>query len=354
MMHKILKNIFRWKWIISAALCFLLLNILPASLIEKYYSTGFFIFIRKILDNTVGKLPFPAYYLFVIFLIIVIVYWFLHFFKEKPQPILERFRKIISFIGFLITWFFIFWGFNYGRIPLEHKLNIEVKPLTETELIDETNETIKNLESIRNKIQHDTNVIPQIVFINDIENSSRTTLNNTLQEFNYPYSNKVRGRFVIDDMFLMLSIGGQYLPFVGEANVDDAVFYSKKPFYLIHEMAHANGFTEEASCNFLSYVSCMQSNKLPMRYSGELNYLTYLMAELRYRNIDEYEKIKSKLPIVIRKDLEEIKLYYEKHTFKYSFIGDAMNNIYLKIMGINDGVKNYDKMVLLIYAWKHK
>lgn len=351
-MKKIFKSIYKWKWIITAIGCFLLLNILPSNFIEKYYARGFFLVIRKLLDNTFGKLPFPSYYLFIAFLIFIITKWFLHFFKEKPQPITERLRKIISFICFLITWFFLFWGFNYGRISLEENLNLNIQPITESQLIEETNTTINHLAEIRNKIQHDTNTIPQIVFINDIENNSRNALNNSLQQFNYPFSNKIRGRFLIDDMLLVVSIGGQYLPFIGEGNVDDAVYYSKKSFYLIHEMAHGNGFTEEADCNFLAYISCIQSNKISIQYSGELNYLTYLLSELKSRNLEEFEKLKLRMPIAIKKDLDTIKEYYKNHTFKSGFIGDVINNVYLKTMGVQDGVKNYDKMILLIYAWK--
>jgi len=346
------QKIFKWKWIISALICFLLLNILPVSFIEKYYSNGFFLFIRKFLDNTFGLLPFPSYYVFLAFLLIVILNWFLHFFKEKPQPFLQRLFKIFSFAAFLITWFFVFWGFNYGRISLEEKLNLNIQPLSETALIAETNATIQHISEIRNSIQHDTNNIPQIVFVNNIENNSRSALNHSLEQFGYNYSDKIRGRFVFDDMLLIFSIGGQYLPFIGEGNVDDAVYYSKKPFYVMHEMAHGNGFTQEADCNFLSYISCIRSNNLSIQYSGELNYLSYLLPELRSRNIAAYDSIKAQMPIALRKDLQTIKEYYEKHTFKISFIGDAMNNIYLKIMGVHDGVKNYDKMLLLIYAWK--
>jgi hypothetical protein len=65
-------------------------------------------------------------------------------------------------------------------------------------------------------------------------------------------------------MLLDIQYRGHYLPFVGEGNVDDAVYYSKKPFYMIHEMAHGNGFTEETDCNFLAYVSCKQSGNLSL------------------------------------------------------------------------------------------
>ncbi len=306
------------------------------------------------MDNTFGRLPFPSYYFFLLVLLFIILKWFLHFFREKPQPVLQRLFKIVSFAGFMITLFFILWGFNYGRKPMEEKLNLNIQPLTQEQLFTETNATIQQLADIRKMIKKDTNAIPEIVFINNIEQNSRDALDSTLNGFNYAYSSKIRGRFVFEDMFLVFSIGGQYLPFIGEGNVDDAVFYSKKPFYLIHEMAHGNGFTEEAECNFLSYISCTESGNLALEYSGELNYLLYLLSELHSRDEHAYDAVKDFLPAVIKKDLREIKLYNEKHTFKSAFLGDAFNNAYLKMMGVHDGIKNYDRMILLVYAWKQR
>ena len=344
----------KWKWIISAVICFLLLNLLPAAFIEKYYSNGFFLWIRSLLDNTFGKLPFPSYYIFLAFIFVLTLKWFLHFFREKPQPVLQRFFKVASFAGFMILLFFILWGFNYGRIPLEEKLHLDIQPLTEEQLVAESKITIQQLSNIRGLIKKDTNSIPEIVFINNIEQNSRDALNTSLKDFKYPFSSKIRGRFVFEDIFLVFSIGGQYLPFIGEGNVDDGVFYSKKPFYLIHEMAHGNGFTQEADCNFLSYVSCVKSGNLSLEYSGELNYLLYLFSELKIRNKILFYSIKESIPRVIQKDLTELKQHSEKHTFKTGFFGDFINNTYLKLLGVQDGIRNYDKMVLLVYAWKQK
>ena len=343
----------KWKWIICSVVCILLRISLPAPFIEKYYSLSLFRIIRNTFDYTFGKLPFPSYYLFLLFLIIIVTKWILHFFREKPEPLPSRLFKIVSFVGFLTTFFFILWGFNYGRIPIEQNLKLNVSEISEIELNTEIDTTVAKLSIIRNSIKNDTSALPQIVFVNNIEENCSHALNEVLSKMKY-HTSTVRGRFVIDDMFLVFGIGGQYLPFVGEGNVDDAVFHSKKPFYLIHEMTHGNGFTEEAECNFMAYVACIESDKLPLQYSGELNYLLYLLSALKKSNEMEFEKAILKLPFVIKKDLEEIRLYNLKHDFKIAIIGDAINNIYLKINGVKDGTKNYDKMMLLIYAWKHK
>lgn len=342
----------KWKWIISSVLCIVLRYTLPATFIEKYYSLGLFKWIRNTFDYTFGKLPFPSYYLFLLFLFVIIIQWILHFFREKPEPFLTRCFKILSFVGFLTTFFFILWGFNYGRISIEQKLNLDVHEISESQLILEIDSTVGKLVASRKSIRNDTNSLPQIVFVNNIEENCSQALNDALSKMNYPTS-KVRGRFVFEDMFLVFGIGGQYLPYIGEGNVDDAVFHSKKPFYLIHEMTHGNGFTEEAECNFMAYVACVQSDKLPLHYSAELNYLLYLLNSLNATNLTAFSTVKNNLPKVITKDLEEIRLYNLKHDFKIAIIGDAINNIYLKLNGVKDGTKNYDKMMLLIYAWKH-
>ncbi len=348
-----IQRINNWKWIITTILCFVLLYTLPSSFVEQYYATNLFVKIRKLLDNTFGKLPFSSIYLFLGILLIVFINWFLHFFREKPKPFIVRLLNTFSFFGFLTTLFFILWGFNYGRIPLETKQGLQIKPLNNEQLIAETDTTIANLLLIRKNIKDDTGALPQIVFINKIEDNCRTALNATLQQFYYPYSEKLRTRFILDDMLMLFNVGGQYVPFVGEGGVDDAVFFSKKPFYVIHEMAHGNGFTQEAECSFLAYVSCMNSNNKSFQYSAEFNYLLYLLNELKLRDEQTYTSILEKMPLLLKHDLDAYKIHQEEHTFKTGKIGDVINNLYLKTMGVQDGILNYDKMVLLIYAWKH-
>lgn len=347
------REILKWKWILLALVCFLLLYILPTETIEQYYSQGIFLKIRHLLDVSFGKVPFPSYYLFLVFIVVAALKWMAHFFKEKPHPFWQRLFKLFSFTGFLVSVFFIVWGFNYGRYPLSHFLDVEPRPLSIQELEQELNTTAAHLVEIRSKIHKDTSVIPQIAFINNIEEKCTNSLNAVLYDLGFPPSH-VRGRFVLDDMLLLFNVGGQYLPFVGEANVDDAVYCSKKPFYLIHEMAHGNGFTSESDCNFLAYISCVRSGSLPLQYSGELNYLLYLLEDLRNRDESAANQFRDSMPAIIQKDLRDIRDYYQKHTFKTAVIGEVINNIYLKTLRVQDGTKSYNKMVLMVYAWKQK
>lgn len=351
---KLLERAIKYIWIILAIFCFVLSVILPADIIEQYYSTGLFIYIRLFFDTIVSKLPFPAYYLFITCLLIVIFNWIRHFVIKDKVSIQEQLKRVFSFAGFLSVCFYVLWGFNYGRISFENRNGLSIESLIEQQSINEFNKTLNKLVVIRKQLYNDTGRIPEDLFTNNIENKSRQFLNYTLRKFNYPYSTKIRGRIVTADMFLLFGIGGQYLPFVGEGNIDNAVYYSKKPFYLIHELAHGNGFTEEATCNLLAYISCVQSKNLAFQYSGELNYLFYLLSDIKKQNRKVCIDLEMSMPDVVKKDILDIRKHYSSHSFKSSKIGDRINDFYLKRMGVKDGTDNYNKMILLVYAWNQK
>ena len=94
----------------NVVLC--IIKILPPAFIEQNYSRGFYQWVRKFFDNSF-KIAFSCL-LSVYFsnFFGIILKWFLHFFKEKPQPFLQRVFVVASFIGFMITLFFVLWGFN--------------------------------------------------------------------------------------------------------------------------------------------------------------------------------------------------------------------------------------------------
>jgi hypothetical protein len=246
--------------------------------------------------------------------------------------------------------FFVLWGFNYGRIPLEHKLQLKIHPLTTTELVSEIDTVSKELVELRLQMEQDTIPIPESEF--NYETSANDKLTYTLHQWNYK-SERVKGRELFTDILLRFDVGGQYMPYTGEADIDKGVYYYSKPFYMLHEMCHANGFCDEASCNFMAYVAATNFNNDGFQYSVKINYLKYLLGDLHAFDSIQYKTILNNFPVLLRYDIDLLRNHALKHTFRSSFIGEAINNVYLKLMGIPEGTRSYNKMVLLVYAWRH-
>jgi hypothetical protein len=258
--------------------------------------------------------------------------------------------RITGHVAKWTVWFFVLWGFNYARVPLEEKLDLKFRPLAATEMKAEIEIVSQELVVLRRHMEKDTVPIAESWF--KYKSSANDKLIYTLRQWGYPPM-RVRGHEVKEDMLLRFDVGGLYLPYTGEANIDAGVHYYSKPFYMLHEMAHANGFCDEASCNFIAYVAATTFSEPGFQYSVKMGYLRYLLTDLMAMDSVIGMTEKNKLPPVIKFDLELLKRHAQLHTFKTSPIGEAINNRYLILMGIEEGTRSYNKMVQLVYAWRH-
>ena len=57
--------------------------------------------------------------------------------------------SLLAFIGGVVFLFQFLWGFNYGRIPLEEQLELDVKPLSVKELKAELDLAIEGMNTFR-------------------------------------------------------------------------------------------------------------------------------------------------------------------------------------------------------------
>ena len=326
-----------------------LYKLLPQSFIERYYSDWLYLKIHEGLYWVYGYLPFPGFYLVIAVAFLYILKWMAILVSDRSIP--EKLIHITGHMAKWVVWYFILWGFNYGRVPLEKKLELDIRPLSKTEIIREIDTVAKELVLLRFQMEKDTAPIPEKYF--QYQTTASDQLAYTLHQWKYR-SVRVKGRELKEDLLLRFDVGGQYMPYTGEANIDAGVHYYSKPFYMVHEMCHANGFCGEATCNFMSYAVATNFNDKGFQYSVGINYLKYLLGDLYAADSLTCLSMKDKFPTPLRYDLELMRKHALQHTFRTSVIGEAINNVYLHLMGIPEGTSSYNKMVLLVYAWRHE
>ena len=123
---------------------------------------------------------------------------------------------------------------------------------------------------------------------------------------------------------------------------------------MTHELAHAYGFTDEGSCNFIAYLACTTSKIPILKYAGQLAYYRYLASNyLRYKP-KEYSAFRAKLPKGIQADLNAINENLEKYPDLMPKIRYYAYDAYLKSQGISEGMKNYSRIIMLGRAWRMK
>ncbi len=344
-------------WIALGILSILLSAILPPAFVEQYYSRGLFLFIRTILSAITGWLPFAAFYILFFVSFIYFVSRLVHFVKNKkswPQKISHAVWSILALLSGIVFAFQFLWGFNYGRIPFEKQLNLDVKPLVVKDLREELQWAIDGMHSFRPLLEGvGEESISSSYLPDDIEESMRAALTQNLKEFGYPIPAKVRGRLLFPKgILLRISTAGVYIPFTGEGHIDPGLHHLQLPFVLAHEMSHAYGIGGEGDCNFLAYLACTRSDDLYLNYVGYLYYFRYVAPDYRAYRPEEYKEILENLPAGIKNDLQAIRDEMTKYPDIFPRIRNATYNAYLKAQGIDEGIKNYDRVTMLVRAWR--
>ena len=327
-------------------------------IIERYYSRMLFPVVRSGIDYLLAWLPLPLIYPFLLALIFFlargIVRWWRRDYLHSWQKALDGLLGTGAFLGGSIFFFLILWGFNYGRLSIEEQLGLELKPLSFSDLKEEFAHETEALKHLRNSIPGITREpVSEAMFPDDLENRLRAELENWLSQHGFSTAGRVRGLLVWPKgIFLRFSSSGLYFPFTGEGHVDAGLHALQEPYVMAHELAHRYGFGDEGTCNFLGYLSCIQSEDPLIAYIGHLNYWRTLAADYLQYEPEKYREFRESLPLGIQSDLDAINEVLRRYPdilphFRY-YAYDA----YLKSQGIHEGMQNYDRVTMLVRAWR--
>ena len=262
-----------------------ILSLFPQA-VETLYSRGLYKVVRVFFDSIHWVLPFSALYLLVALLLVSLYFGFKKW-RRSERTFLgksgQALFSLLSLVGWIVFLFLFLWGYNYGRIPMATQLKIAPKPLKLATVVNELKTRETELIELRSNI---SGALPDKSFSlaalpENMEEHLRQGLENQLLQLGYPRTGfpTVRTGYPKGVIWGFGAIGF-YNPFTGECNVDPAVHPVDRPYVLAHELAHAYGFGDEGTCNFLAYLTCKNSNHPFIRYAGVFNYWQYLYLSL--------------------------------------------------------------------------
>lgn len=326
--------------------------------IERYYSRGFFLGVRRLIDYGLAWLPFPLMYLFFLLLFVGMWYAWRRYYKGVSWKLrlLNTLKGAIGLTGALVGLFLWMWGFNYGRIPVEQQLQLNAEAIpydtVKAVLLEET----QTLIALREKIASpDSQALTMPYGRGELEKRVRESLKAQLSKYGYPIPGRVRGRWLYPKgIFLRFSSAGLYFPYTGEGHIDAGLHDLQWPYTLGHELSHGYGFGDEGVCSFWSYLACSHSDDNTIKYMGILGFWRSLAIYYKIREPEAYAAFRSSLPVGMIADLEAI----NANLLAYPDIAPRLRyqayDSYLKAQGVTEGMDNYDKVILLVIAWKKK
>ena len=350
-MGTIFTDLSKYKtWLIGTVLGLLTFLLIKTSaqfpaFFDQVYNPYVFPVWRAIQDYTFGLLPFSSLYILIPGLI-----WFLYRFILRPtqdgakgfKPLQSLFR-FISLLGYLLCAFYMFWGCNYFHTDIKEKKSLD-KKLTIEDLsrasyreVCEINELSRMVDS--NFLHLGNSMVKEIR-----EDLRQCLRKERIGAYGHPTVRQLKPKGNI----LRISTAGFYLPFTGECNIDAGLHALEKPAVVAHELSHGFGITDEGSCNFWSYVACINSNSLFIEYSGRLMYMRELLPALRRADPKKYGDVYDLIDPIVIDHLKAIRDNHRKYPDILPQLRDRIYDGYLKMNHIEGGLLSYSRVVEMV------
>lgn len=149
-------------------------------------------------------------------------------------------------------------------------------------------------------------------------------------------------------------IVGMYFPFLAECNVNIEQPDFCQPFTASHESAHSRGIAFENECNFLAFLSCINSEYPEYRYSGYLMAFKFCSNALYAADRDLWETMAAGTGEGMWRDLRAENEYIRRFEGEAKKVFTSANDTFIKVQGVKDGARSYDRMTDLVLAYYYK
>lgn len=326
-------------------------------IVELYYSATVYPFIRSGLQFIFNRIPFSAgdiLYILSVLGILTLVYQFMKLSlikrKRKGKRKIIILNTVLS-VELALLIFYVFWALNYFRIPASERLNLSGFNYSNAELYQLTSAFIDSANNLRAEIRPEQ--WPQ----NDSEIYSESA--RTIRELHAPYNPSNHSvpeikSSLLSPLMNYFGTAGYFNPFTGEAQINSEIPVYLKAFVACHEMAHAIGYGREDEASFIGFISAGKSRNRLVRYSAYYLAAQEFMYETGRLDTMMFKTLKNKISPEFMADLKNERAHWEQYRGTLRRFSSIFYDNYLKANKQPEGLKSYNRMIILTLAYYKK
>ena len=349
-----------WSWILLILLTILIkwASWYP-EWVENYYTYGAYPIITKEQRFLFGWIPFSIGDLFYGFLLLVVVFRTVRFFKLLFQKKLTRgyfvaaMQQAIFFFLFVYVFFNLLWGLNYNRKGISYQLGIEVKKYS-----------LADLDTLVTGIQ--TKVNEYAALVTEAQRDSFAKKRDLFRESSLVYQDAAKQfpflaykpASVKPSLFSyagnILGFQGYYNPFSGEAQVNTRVPKFILPYTTSHEIAHQLGYAKEEEANFVGYLAATTSTDTLFHYSTYLDLFVYANRQLSFVDSLSAKEFAKQLLPEVKADINEWREFLRKYKNPLEPVLRWAYGNFLRANQQPKGMSSYDEVIADLIAFYKK
>jgi len=327
--------------------------------VEILYSSSLYRWVIPLYSRITGVFPFSVAELVVVSLVVFALYLGVRGAvklirtRRLPAFSLSRFGRLVLVLAGLYTAFILMWGLNYHRLSFAELTGKTIQPGTTQELHDLTLDLIGRANELRSLVQEDQQGVMRLQgSVRDMFRRAHLGYIEAAKLYPQLGGRYGRPKGIVNTWYMnRTGIGGIYIPFTAEANVNVAMPHIVLPFTTTHEMAHQRGFAREDEANYIAYLTCVLHPDPDFQYSGVLFALINTLRSLRSQDAELHSQVMKELSEGVKRDLDNWNEYWIKYQGGLlQRISDRVNDAYLRSNRQTDGIQSYGRMADLLLA----
>ncbi|MDE7229367.1 MAG: DUF3810 domain-containing protein [Oscillospiraceae bacterium] len=360
-MKKFLKRFWVFIPLILAAAMFFLLPYFPG-FTEYVCSRGLFKIVTYPLGFITSLIPISLTELAVVLalpvLIFVIVLLIVKLRKSKARKktLLGAGKIFCGTLSIACLIYMICHGANFYRYPLEKNMDLDTSQKDVDQLYAVCVELAKGAAAARAELETPDDELykfSESIYTELMRTSSG--YDKITEEYGFLKTSIFRQKPVmLSGAWSYTGIVGMYFPFFAECNINTAQPDYAIPFTAAHESAHSRGIAFENECNFLAFLSCINSEYPEFRYSGYMEAYKFCANELLAADPDLWGKAQQYCTNGMRLDFLGMNEYIDDHKGEISEVSGEVNDTFITIQGVPEGSLSYNRMTELVLAYYQK
>jgi len=318
----------------------------PAAIVDRWYSSWFFPLIQPAVTAASNQVPFAVFDLLLLAVAAMVLLILLRVARGWSHGRWRALAQGASALGVLAAalflWFWILWGLNYRRIPLDQRLARATTARQDDAVLGLATRAVAEVNRLHGPAH-------RIGFGDAFERQPRfrAAFSATMRALGQTAAVEP-GRLkptAVGPYFRWVGVDGMISPFTLEVLRNPDLLPFEQPFVAAHEWGHLAGFGDEAEASFIGWVTCMQGDA-PMQYSGWLFLLWQARAEVAAPRRAQLDEALTTGP---REDMRAVVERLQRGTRpQLRRVSWAAYDQYLKANRVDEGVRSYSRVLELL------
>jgi len=340
----------RWSLVAPFVAVLLFFAPVPQWAVEGFYSRDLYPWVQNVFSAGSNLMPFAVIDAMIVIAVVAVLYRIVRLFRVARRrgvidAIWEAVLRVSRATACVLIVFFVLWGFNYRRQPLEATLQ---GGKAQDPTVDALQSVVADANALATRLRPLASPDEALSY-KDIALRLRGPLDAALMSLGRePLTRRGVPKYslVLTPFFTRAGVTGMINPLALETIVHPDLLPFERPFVLAHEWAHLSGHADEAEASAVGWLACMKGEPA-LAYSASL----YLIDEAGGALPPKARRAAmDALSPDVRADLAAVAERRRKQNPRVQRTASRVYDEYLRANQVSDGTASYGRAVSLILS----